>query len=310
MNRTEKEFLDFLKHELNYSDNTITSYQQDIDCFSNYTFSEGIDYDKIDRIFIRDFMQVRLTHEKENGKCDSERTIRRRISALRKFYGYLLERGFIDSNPFVGIRSFKRHDKLPEVLYESQIINLLETNNKRSDLLKTRDQAILELMYSSGMRCVEVVNLDTYHIDFASRCIRVLGKGKKERIVPFSEDAKNCLILYCKGLRVDLLKKCDPDKKSNFIFLNNRGEKLTTRGLEYILTEVIKKTGLNLGFPLHPHVLRHTFATHLLEGGADLRVIQELLGHSSINTTQIYTHVSKETTKAQYDKYFPKGTNK
>lgn len=310
MNRTEKEFLDFLKYDLNYSDNTISSYQQDIDCFLNYTYSEGIDYDKIDRNFIRNFMQVRLSQVNDKGQCDSERTIRRRISSLRKFYGYLLERDFIEANPFLGIHSFKRHDKLPEVLFESQIMKLLETNNKRNDLLKERDQAILELMYSSGMRCSEVVNLDTYHIDFSSRCIRVLGKGKKERIVPFSEDAKNCLVSYCKGLRNELLKKCNPDKKTNYIFLNNRGEKLTTRGLEYILTEVIKKTGLNLGFPLHPHVLRHTFATHLLEGGADLRVIQELLGHTSINTTQIYTHVSKEAMKAQYDKYFPKGSNK
>lgn len=310
MNKSEQEFLEYLKHDLQYSDNTIIAYKQDIDIFLDFLFLNGYDYTDIDKLVIRNFMQSRMNYVNSRGNKENERTLRRRICSLRKFYKYMFKRNIVSSNPFLMIRQPKMHKKMPDVLYESQIEQLLFENSKRTDKLKDRDQAILELMYSSGMRCSEVVNLKTIDIDFSSRVLRIFGKGKKERIVPFSETAKISLINYIKNFRKLLLEECPIEERTNYVFLNSKGKKITTRGLEYIINSIVKKTGLTLGFDLHPHTLRHTFATHLLEGGADLRLIQELLGHESINTTQIYTHVSKEALKKQYNEYFPKGKKK
>lgn len=308
MNKSEKEFLDYLKYELNYSDNTIKSYKQDIDCFQNFIFEGKVDLGDVDKNIIRAFMQYRFENITYRGKPESARTIKRRICALRRYYNYLVKKEYVQNNPFLGISSLKTHNKLPDVLYESQMNEILKKNKEREDELASRDQALLELMYSSGMRCSEVINLKVGDIDFQSRTIRVIGKGNKERFVPFSNDAKNAIINYSKTLRPNLMAK--NKERTMYLFLNSRGQKLSNRGLEYILDEIVKKIGLNLGFEIHPHVLRHTFATRLLSNGADLRTIQELLGHASINTTQIYTHVSKENMKKQYDEYFPKTTKK
>ena len=307
MNRIESEFIDYLRHDLQYSENTLIAYKQDLECYFDFLYAKNIDFTKINKVEIRSFMHERLSYVNAKGKLESERTLRRRICCLRKFYKYLLKREIVTSNPFLAIRQAKVHNKMPDVLYSSQIDELLKRNSERTDELKDRDQALLEIMYSSGLRCSEVVNLKVSDVNFASRFIRVFGKGKKERIVPFSESAKITLVRYVKGLRNELLSRNENRSGNSYVFLSSKGEKLTNRGLEYIMQTIVKKTGLNLGFELHPHTLRHTFATHLLEGGADLRLIQEILGHESINTTQIYTHVSKDTLRAQYDMYFPKG---
>ncbi len=185
---------------------------------------------------------------------------------------------------------------------------MFAANAKRTDELMERDQAILELLYSSGLRASELVALTYRQIDFRVRSIRVKGKGNKTRIVPFSKSAETAMKKYHASSRPALLAKSKADVKSDKFFLNDRGEGLTVRGLEYILRAVEEKTGLYLG--LHPHELRHTFATHLLENGADLRLIQELLGHETIDTTQVYTHVSKEKMKEQYDTFFPQREGK
>jgi integrase/recombinase XerC len=307
MNKVESEFLEFLRYELNYSENTIKSYRQDIETFQNYCFSEDIDFLKADKIIIRNFMQTRLSTPNSRRNLESSRTMSRRICALRKYYSFLLKKKYIDYNPFLTIKGLKKGIRLPEVLSEAQMTALLSANKVRKDELAERDQAILELMYSSGLRCSETINLKISDIDFSTRMIRVLGKGKKERMVPFSENAKDALITYGRDLRSKFLARREGKDTQLYLFLNSKGEKLTERGLEYILNELPFKLGLDLGIELHPHILRHTFATRLLDNGADLRSIQELLGHASINTTQIYTHVSKESMKREYEEHFPKG---
>ncbi len=310
MNKYEEDFLLYLKYNLNYSDNTIKSYKQDIDLFYSFLETKNNNLLNINLDIIRDFIANRLTHETYRGNKESYRTIKRRLSSLRKFYNYLLNKEFINSNPFLLIKTPKNHNKLPEVLYQKQVEDLLNKNKTRIDFLKDRDQALLELMYSSGLRCSEVVNLKLQNIDIKSRFMRVLGKGNKERLVPFSNDAAFYINEYINTLRSKLLLNSKNNDSSEYLFLNSKGNKLTSRGLEYIMKEISKKNGLDLGFDFHPHVLRHSFATRLLENGADLRIIQELLGHSSINTTQIYTHVSKENVKKAYDEYFPEKLKK
>lgn len=304
-------FLDYLKNNLNYSENTIKSYSQDISLFESFLLKNNIDFRNITREDVRKFMASRLKSRTYRGKNESPRSIRRRVSALKKYYTFLYERKMVNTNPFLLIVTPKKHNKLPEVLYESQIKKLLLENSKREDYLVSRDQALLELMYSSGLRCSEVVNLTISNIDFSSRFMRVFGKGKKERLVPFSDEARKAMIDYAKNLRKEILTKNEINlREQQYFFINSKGGKLTSRGLEYIMSEIIKKTGLNLGFNLHPHVLRHTFATQLYNKGADLRMIQELMGHESIETTSIYAHVSKKKIQEEYNAFFPKGSKK
>ena len=190
------------------------------------------------------------------------------------------------------------------LLYLEQVETLFNRNRLRTDELKQRDQAIIELLYASGLRVSELVNVKLSHLDIRNRTIRVLGKGRKERLVIFSKSCQETLIDYLKNSRENLLRRNKSDFSIDYLFLNTFGRKLSSRGVEYILEEIQNKTGCHYG--LHPHLLRHTFATHLLEGGADLRVIQELLGHESLNTTQIYTHVTEEAMKAQFELAHPR----
>lgn len=302
MINTEEEFLKYLKYERNYSDNTVLSYKQDLDCFHAFLYRENRDYLTIKLTDIRDFETERLT------SSDTKRSLARRISALKHYYKFMMKKGYVKSNPFMDLTPLKRNIKYPEAIYYSQIVELFKRNKERTDPLKCRDQALLELFYSSGMRCSEVVNLKTIDINFASKTIRVFGKGKKERIVPFSDECKVAMIDYAKNLREKLQENLPRDKKTSYFFLNSKGEKLTNRGVEYILHQIENKNSMDIG--LHPHALRHSFATHLLENGADLRTIQVLLGHESINTTQVYTNITKETLKKEYNEFFPRAKKK
>ena len=200
MNKTEQSFLEYLKYERNYSDNTITSYKFDLDFFHSFLFREDRDYINLTIHDIRDFETERL------NVGDSKRTLSRRISSLRHYYKFMVRKKIIKDNPFLLIDSLKKNIKYPVALYASQINELLKRNARREDKIACRDQAILELLYSSGMRCNEVVNLKTIDIDFPSKVIRVFGKGKKERIVPFSGEAKKSMIYYAKDLREELLE--------------------------------------------------------------------------------------------------------
>ena len=303
MNKPEQEFLDHLLVVRNYSPRTVKSYQEDIDKFCDFIYHEGVMIDDVDVICIRNF----LTEELNQGI--SKRSCKRRLSSLKHFYKYMVNVGYIKDNPFIFISAPKVETKYPHALYKDQIEELFKRNAERTDELALRDQAILYLLYYSGIRAHELVNLPIQSVYLRERAIRVLGKGNKERIVPFSIDCQKVLKKYIDKERpilvqkhIELEKRKPEDRKSDDLlsplFFNANGGQLTTRGLEYILDAIEEKIGLYVG--LHPHILRHSFATHLLENGADLRVIQELLGHESINATQVYTHVTEEAMKETY----------
>lgn len=301
MNKPEAEYLEHLLIARGYSQHTANAYQKDIDLWHAFLLREGIPFDDIDPRVIRNFMTEELTRLPPDG--NPKRTLARRMSALRGYYDFLYQRGYVKSNTFRAMKSPKQEKRLPKILYVEEVVKLLDANAKRTDELAARDQAILELLYASGIRASELVALKAIDLDFRSMTIRVFGKGKKERIVPFSQIAANAIKEYQKNLRPLLIAKNDAEKKPTELFLNSRGERLTVRGLEYILKAIEEKTGVFLG--LHPHELRHSFATHLLENGADLRMIQEMLGHETIDTTQIYTHVSLKELNEQYECHFP-----
>lgn len=302
MTELTKMFYDYILLERKYSAHTASSYSRDVEKFLAFINEYEKDVLNITSTDIRDF----LTIEMMNGV--SKRTLKRELSSLRHFYDYLSSKEFVKFNPFLSVTSPKVDKRLPEFLYYEEVEKLLSTNALREDPLMIRDQAILELLYASGMRAFELCTLKNVNIDFRNRTLRILGKGNKERIIPFSVTAKEAMMRYQKELRPTLLRKNDDDFLPEEFFLNNVGRKLTTRGLEYILSSIEKKTGVYLS--LHPHKLRHTFATHLLDNGADLRVIQELMGHASLSSTQVYTHVSMERMQKTYFNAHPRAIKK
>jgi len=313
MNKPEQEFLSHLQNVRNYSPRTVSSYQEDIDKFCDFIFKEGVLLEEVDVICIRNF----LTEELNQGI--SKRSCKRRLSSLKHFYKYMVNVGYIKDNPFIFVSAPKVETKYPHALYKDQVAEILKRNAERTDELALRDQAILSLLYYSGIRAQELVTLPIQSVYLRERAIRVLGKGNKERIVPFSAECQKVLKKYIDIERPKLLQKHielekrKPEEKRNDnllspLFFNANGGQLTTRGLEYILDAIEEKIGLYVG--LHPHILRHSFATHLLENGADLRVIQELLGHESINATQVYTHVTEEAMKETYMAAHPRAKKK
>lgn len=304
MNKPTAEFLRHLEYGKNASPLTIKSYQEDIDKFFAFLFNEGVDMEEVDPIVIRNFFTKELT----NGV--SKRSCKRRLTALKQFYKFLLKQGYIKDDPFLFIDSPKMEKKFPRVLYREQVAEILNENRKRTDPLALRDQAILSLLYFCGLRASELCSLEVQNIYLKRRTLLVKGKGRKERIVPFNETCQKDLEKYLKVSRPTLLAlshSIEIDDGKRLIF-NSKGEPLTVRGLEYILDSIEKKTGTFVN--LHPHILRHSFATHLLENGADLRVIQELLGHESINATQIYTHVTEEAMQEAYSHAHPRAHKK
>ena len=248
-----KEFLEDLQYVYNYSEKTVDSYRRDIEKVYDFFLSEGSTMEEGDNIIIRNF----LNKELEEGI--SARSCSRRLSALRHYFRFLKKKDYIKKNPFTTIKSPKNPIKYPDTLYLEDVETLLSKNNERTDYLKLRDQAILELLYASGVRASELVNIDINDIDFRTRTIRIIGKGNKERIVPFSKSCKVVLEQYCDNFRDDLIKKNKDDFNVDSLFLNANGKRLTVRGLEYILKEIEAKTGLFLS--LHPHKLQHKF-TH------------------------------------------------
>ena len=289
------DFLIYLQEVKQYSIKTKISYGEDIADFLIFLKNAKCSKSSINKEIIQQFI-LEL-----NVRKLSKSSIKRYLASLRHFYNYLYKYKGYENNPFDTITSPKKDKKLPSFLTAKEMIEFLDANEKRTDFLQIRDQAILELMFSTGLRAYEVINCQIKDLDFADRTLRVIGKGDKERIVPFGRKAKECVLRYLKENRHLLLQ----DKKDEgYLFLSMHGDKLTERGLEHIISNCAFKAGFSL--KVHPHMIRHSFATHLLNSGMDLRMLQELLGHSSISTTAIYTHISLDDLKKTYDKCFPK----
>ena len=297
-----KDFLEHLQYDHGYSPKTVESYARDIEQFYRLIFEQGVDITDVDAGIIRNYLSQLMM----NGV--TKRSCQRKLSALKHYYSYLLNKGVLKDNPFLYIDSLKQDQRLPSVLYLEQIENLFRLNKKRTDDLMWRDEAIIELLYATGVRASEFVNIRLRDIDLKRRTIRIMGKGRKERIVVFSQSARETLVHYLDDVRPGIAGKNRLQFNIEYVFLNSNGEQLSVRGLQYILEDIEKKIGTNYG--LHPHIFRHSFATHLLEGGADLRVIQELLGHESLNATQIYTHVSEEQIIDQFSAHHPRAFKK
>lgn len=277
-------FLYFLKKELNYSDYTIKNYQLDLTDFFKYVNKSNIDFLNIKNTHVRGYLKYLDTCNLKNT------TISRRISALRTFYNYLLEKGFVKSNIFLNVRNPKLEKKLPNYLNYTEIEELLASiDTSSSEGLERR--LLVEMFYSTGCRVGEMVNIKISDIDFSSKTIKVMGKGSKERIVYYGDYASKYLEDYLKN----------KDRKE-YLFTNKRGEKLTIEEVEYIVRDIMKH--ISIKTHVTPHTLRHTFATHLLNNGADIRTVQELLGHANLSTTGIYTHVSSDRLKDVYFKTF------
>lgn len=277
-------FLYFLKKELNYSDYTIKNYQLDLTDFFKYVDKSNIDFLSIENIHVRGYLKYLDTCNLKNT------TISRRISALRTFYNYLLEKGLVKSNIFLNVKNPKLEKKLPNYLNYTEIEELLASIDTKTDEGLER-RLLIEMFYSTGCRVGEMVNIKISDIDFSSKTIKVMGKGSKERIVYYGDYASKYLEDYLKN----------KDKKG-YLFTNKRGEKLTIEEVEYIVRDIMKH--ISIKTHVTPHTLRHTFATHLLNNGADIRTVQELLGHANLSTTGIYTHVSSDRLKDVYFKTF------
>ncbi|HCN38197.1 MAG TPA: site-specific tyrosine recombinase XerD [Bacteroidetes bacterium] len=280
-----KLFNNFLRLEKTLSENSIRSYNFDVTKLFEYLEFKGIEkVSKITDSDLKKFIQLQSKSLKKDDEVISDKTISRYISSFKSFFKFLESENIINSNPADLIESPKLKRNLPEVLSVDEINKILDSVDL-SEKAGIRDRAILETMYACGLRVSELINLETNRIEFEEKLITVTGKGSKERIIPIGKYALNYIEKYINELR-NFIKK---EKSSNFLFLNLRGGKLSRMAIWNVVSKYAHKAGIEK--EIHPHTLRHSFATHLLEGGADIRIIQELLGHSDISTTQIYTHL-------------------
>ncbi len=293
MNKELSEFLAYLRHERNASAHTIVGYERDLRQLAEYLRESGVRWNRAGNVVLRGFLAS--LHERKLAKS----TIGRKLAAMRSFYEFCVRRGRIAENPARLLATPKLERHVPSFLSEQEAAGLLDLplTDKPIDL---RDRAILELFYATGIRVSELVGIDLGDLHLGERLVRVRGKGKKERLVPFGRKAAAALQVY---LRVRPGLQAEASSESA-VFLNYRGERLTTRSVQRMVRAAIRKTAVNR--KISPHSLRHSFASHLLGRGADLRVIQELLGHSSLATTQKYTHVDLRQLLTVYRKSHPR----
>ena len=285
-----EKYLKYLKYQKNYSDFTICSYENDILEFLSFLKEHNLDILNID------YTNTKIFLKKLNNKKNKTSTLSRKISSLRSFYNFLINNNYLDNNPFILVKLPKKEKHLPRFFQYNELEQLLSIPNLNT-ALGQRDKAILEVLYASGIRVSELINIKI--TDINGEEIKVFGKGSKERIVMIGDYARDSLDLYLNNGYKTLNKK-----NNSYLFLNSNGEKLTTRGIRYILDKIIKQTSLDK--KISPHMLRHTFATHLLNEGCDLLSVQELLGHENLSTTAIYTHITTDYLKNVYYKAHPR----
>ncbi len=288
MGRFIEKFIRYLEIEKNYSKLTILNYKNDLEDFM--VFLGQAPLESVDYLFIRKYLA--LLKEKQI----SSRSVARYLSTLRSFFKFLAREGYLKANPLQGISSPKQDKHLPSFMTEAEVTKLIDAVilKDAKDDKAFRDKAILEMFYSTGMRISEVVGSNISSVDFISGIVKVMGKGKKERIVPIGECALSALRKY-----LDKRKT-----QTDALFLNKNGRRITDRGVRGIVAKYLRLASLKQG--ISPHTLRHSFATHLLNRGADLRSVQELLGHANLSTTQVYTHLTTERLKSVYDKAHPR----
>lgn len=288
------DYLHYLKVERGLSENTIASYGIDLKLFLEYLRENEIpSFKQVNKEVIVNYMQA----EKNNNKANS--SILRSVSSLRKFFQYLAQEKIIEKDPMLLIDTPKKKQHLPQVLTKEEVEKLLHSPNT-GQVLGLRDRAMLELMYATGLRISEIINLKLEDLHLTMGTLQTLGKGHKERIVPVGDEAIKWINRYLEEARPKLLKK----KRSNYLFLNFHGNNLTRQGVWKNLKAEVRKAGIQKN--ITPHTLRHSFATHILENGADLRIVQELLGHADISTTQIYTHLSNKQLADIYNRAHPR----
>ncbi len=295
------QFLQHLKYERNLSPHTLRNYSSDLEQFKLHLFAiekrDDIPVAEIDRLTIREWMaSLHGDHKKTS--------VARKLASLRTFFQFLIREGKLESNPAKQVATPRIERKLPNHLSIEDAVRFIETPDIGTDLGR-RDRAIIEFLYATGIRVGELVGINLADVDFQEKMVRVTGKRKKQRIVPFGEPARQALLLYLETTRGTFLNECPAaERDMQALFLHRRGGRITTRSVGRMIDKYIKKCA-----DIHdisPHSLRHTFATHLLDSGADLRDIQELLGHARLTTTQIYTQVSMEKMIEVYDRAHPK----
>jgi len=290
-----RRFISRLRDEKNYSEHTLRAYNNDLLQYGSFLQSRQImNPEEVDHLVLRGFMAFL----RKEGYTKT--TIARKLASVRSFYRFLCEVGAMDHNPAAAMRTPKRESKLPHFLDTSEVERLL-TAPDSGKLLGQRDRAMLETLYSTGVRVGELVGLDVADLDLAAEVAVVRGKGKKERLVPLGRPAMEAMRDYI-AMRRAAPKAATFDPKP--MFLNKHGKRLSSRSVARTLEKYIRQTGLD--GKTSPHTLRHSFATHLLNNGADLRSVQELLGHAHLSTTQIYTHLTTERLREVYDRAHPR----
>lgn len=288
MQKYIEKFIRYLEIEKNYSSHTILNYRLDLEDFKNFLGSSELE--KVDYLVLRKYLAV--LKEKNLGN----RTVGRRLSCLRSFFKFLTRDGYLKINPILMLSSPKLDKHLPSFLTEEEVTRLIESAFAKSekDQRGLRDRAVLETFYSTGIRISELVGLNVEDIDFISGIAKVMGKGKKQRLVPIGDTATAAIRKYLEKRK----------KESEALFLNKSGRRISSRGVRDIVEKYIIRSGTKQR--VSAHTFRHSFATHLLNRGADLRTVQELLGHANLSTTQIYTHLTTEKLKSVYDKAHPR----
>lgn len=301
MHNLIEQFLEHLRYERNVSAHTLRNYSSDLEQFLNFLTADGKrkapDASEIDHLTIREWLASLHTDQKKKS------SIARKLAALRTFFQFLVREGMLELNPAKLVATPKLEKKLPKHLSIEEAIRFIESPDPETDLGK-RDRAMLELMYATGVRVAELTTLNLADVDFRNQLVRVTGKRRKQRIVPFGDPAGEAIRSYLEVRDKFLFNAPVSKRDEEALFLNYQGTRITTRSVGRMVEKYIRIcAGMH---NISPHALRHSFATHLLDSGADLRDIQELLGHARLSTTQVYTHVSMEKLIEVYDKAHPK----